>query len=598
MDGFDVVLETPTLGHLRDAFERVQRQLGPLISPPGGPVIFSGEANCWPFPHPWKKPPFLSGDYRPNYVYHYGDGRKKLRGNQVCQYWRKRWGKSTWSSEGGRNESRPVHLPFPNSGVFIGRVSSLRRLYDLAAETLTKFGDFADQALVFTMALHADASARPWVPLHIDTTGEIFASLHGTDMDAIAANLRSAKVCNLREKVDFGFYSSSISLEMPSRWSLASRGQSLRRDRVPPLVAHFNGDKKGYYEENCYDSTIEEATLTGLSSGVCNMIDFGSQTEMFFTALSGQETSVHYRSVTLPMPPPGWPTSAQVLGSAFTASTLHEVRDMMLFRPGAATRMLVQNLVPSTSRSIRMVRQNTGTPCSSIFHSGRMGAGSSCSSSSGSGSTVDALGCTGAPLHWLEGEPFRNDEFGRRRVEQPLWRRLEPVRPSEGTGRSLDAIFVDRNVTFCGRNSRSRRSINSYCRLLFSISTSWQCLAPSGPTSAGLLIAEFATHNDLRLSIRESDLKENIQSLSQRQLYDDAISVEAAMESVTSLCGDGLDGNQKWPGEVSGLAAPCPGQAVVDFVALLPRWQATSYRWMHRDKSGMVLAVKDPLADQ
>ncbi|CAK0804678.1 unnamed protein product [Prorocentrum cordatum] len=148
-DGYDVVLEATSLSQLPEAFQRLERALGPLVGPPGGPVVFNGEGNCWPFPHQgaWAGPaePVVSGDYRPDYQYRFGNGTR-LRGDQICDHWHRQ---ARLRGRGASPEAAPL-APFPNSGAFIGRAGSLRRLFGLAAEVLELFGDFEDQALLYS----------------------------------------------------------------------------------------------------------------------------------------------------------------------------------------------------------------------------------------------------------------------------------------------------------------------------------------------------------------------------------------------------------------------------------------------------------------
>ncbi|CAE7251762.1 Ank2 [Symbiodinium natans] len=458
MDGYDVVLETPSLEHLKDTFDHVQRRLGPLVSLPTGPVIFSGEANCWPFVHHWTEPPFMTGDYRPEYVYHYGAGHA-LRGDEVCEHWRKNLGHpgKTPGHHFGRNRTEvlPLFLPFLNSGVFIGRVASLRGLFAFAAEVLRLFGDFADQALVTSAALHASLLERPWVPLRVDHTGELLASLHGVQLEALARRLRAPPVCSFEGRMDHGFYAAAAGQQQPgrSKWSPARLEAARREDRPPPLVVHFNGDKKPYFETTCHDSVSAEAQLLGSLPGQCSLMDADHQMEAFITALSPTETLVHMREVPAPARAPTPPHLARLLGISVSLGldTAWEVVGRLL---SLGQRILVHR--PGPARALP-----AGAPASSSWRLG-------------------ARQCLGEDDLW---------RFDARSPHDGNFAKTPDrfVRAEEVGRQPLGAVLLESARTLCTTESAEQ----DYCTTLLRLRASWSCLAPFGDNSAGLLLAMF-----------------------------------------------------------------------------------------------------------
>eukprot|EP00439_Symbiodinium_sp_Y106_P038348 s632_g4.t1 len=459
MDGYDVVLETPSLEHLQDTFDHVQRRLGPVTSLPTGPVIFSGEANCWPFVHPWTEPPFMTGDYRPHYLYRYGAGHA-LRGDKVCEHWRKHLGHpgKMPGHRFGRNrtEELPLFLPFLNSGVFMGRVASLRGLFALAAEVLRLFGDFADQALVTSTALHASLLERPWVPLRVDHTGELLASLHGVQLEALARRLKAPPVCNFPGRMDHGFYTAAAGQPGPgrSKWSSARLEAERREDRPPPLVVHFNGDKKPYFEENCHDSVSAEGQVLGSVPGQCSLMDTDHQMEAFITTPSATETRVHMRQVLVPAlarTPPHVASRLLGISVSLGLNTAREVAGRLLSHGQS---ILVHRPGPPNLPTLTWSASNAS--------SWRLGA----------------RRCLG------EVELWQFDVRGPQDGKLPTPEHLQKAQEGH---QALGAVLLDSESMACA----NRPFQQDYCQMLFELRASWSCLAPHGENSSGLMLAIY-----------------------------------------------------------------------------------------------------------
>eukprot|EP00913_Durusdinium_trenchii_P020567 g19318.t1 len=225
------------------------------MSLPTGPVIFSGEANCWPFPHPWGPEPFVSGDYRPNFMYQYE--QREMRGKEVCTFWRHHMvHPSRVIGRDGHNRTQvlPVFLPFLNSGVFMGRARSLQQLFAFTTEVLLRFGDFDDQALITVAALHAKFLRRPWVPLQVDHSGELFASLHGLSPERLSNDLKAPPACDFNGRVDHGFFKAGSRPRRQSRWSFENFEAPFRPNRPPPLIdLHSDGGSDWSEDGRCFN---------------------------------------------------------------------------------------------------------------------------------------------------------------------------------------------------------------------------------------------------------------------------------------------------------------------------------------------------------
>lgn len=328
LDGFDAVLEAPSLWHIRQAFERLQRRLGPLIGPSGGPVVFSGEQNCWPFPHPLGPLGDISGDYRADFTYAFGN-KTRVRGDEMCEHWIRR------EESGGLGAEDSFRLPYINSGLFIGRAGSLRQLFTLAVETLRHFGDFEDQGLVYVMALQAAAADQPWVPLVVDTRAEILASLHGQDLQAMAQRLDAPRVCDFNGRAAHGYYNAALGVD-PSRWN-ADRGR-----RPVPLIVHFNGDKKEFFLNQCGSSVSNEMLSVGVSERRCHFIDYRSRVEVYFRGRDQRSLPLR---MTRALPRPLLkPSLTEVAGAAFRATTARGVLDTLLSQVKVRAPQVVQDI--------------------------------------------------------------------------------------------------------------------------------------------------------------------------------------------------------------------------------------------------------------
>ncbi|CAE7938752.1 Ank2, partial [Symbiodinium necroappetens] len=550
MDGYDVVLETPSLEHLQDTFDHVQRRLGPVTSLPTGPVIFSGEANCWPFVHPWTESPFMTGDYRPNYLYRYDAGHA-LRGDEVCEHWRKHLGHpgKMPGHRFGRNrtEELPLFLPFLNSGVFMGRVASLRGLFALAAEVLRLFGDFADQALVTSTALHASLLERPWVPLRVDHTGELLASLHGVQLEALARRLKAPPVCNFPGRMACipAFAASHEPSPGRSKWSSARLEAARREDRPPPLVVHFNGDKKPYFEENCHDSVSAEGQVLGSVPGQCSLMDTDHQIEAFITTPTATETRVHMRqapSLLLARTPPH---VARLLGisASLGLNTAGEVAGRLLSHGQS---ILVQRPGPPDLPELTWSASKTS--------SWRLGA----------------RRCLGEVELW---------QFDVRGPQDGKLPTPEHLQQAQGGHQALGAVLLDRESMACV----NRPFQQDYCQMLWQLRASWSCLAPHGENSSGLMVAIYDPA-DFQASFAQEEEASNVQSATSSHL---AAALRAA-ESRSARCSS----------SPPGVTELCPGQAAVDFATLMPPWEASRYTWTHFDGMGLFVLVKDPDAER
>jgi len=419
LDGFDAILETPSWHHLFEGFQKLQHKIGPLITPRRGPVIFSGEVNCWPFPHSWKGSANVSGDYRPDYIYNLGAGFR-LRGDEICKHWSERF--QAYASVRG-----PLHLPFPNSGVFIGHVSSLRHLFEFAEETLKLFGDFEDQALVYIMALRAAASQHPWVPLWVDVSGELLASLHGVDVEILARELKAPQVCDFRDRAGWGYFPAALGIS-PSRWD--------RRNKYPmPVVTHFNGDKKPLFATKCVDTMVHHTKVFSITShDYCTFVDYAKN--LLYYADPASEG----RILCTPAGPPREPTALnliQILGAASVARSVHAVF----------------NVLVSLMRESQIVGELAGPASRAIAVS-----------------SSEAF-CMQALQRHLMHASFNF-------VRQPL--------PSEEPFRPVNIVHVGRNGS-----SSACRSIHDYCAWSSLLRETWLCMHPSTSSSAGMMWSEI-----------------------------------------------------------------------------------------------------------
>ncbi|CAK9069396.1 unnamed protein product [Durusdinium trenchii] len=444
MDGYDVSFEAPSLEHLALAFQRLQREIGPVMSLPTGPVIFSGEANCWPFPHPWGPEPFVSGDYRPNFMYQYE--QREMRGKEVCTFWRHHMvHPSRVIGRDGHNRTQvlPVFLPFLNSGVFMGRARSLQQLFAFTTEVLLRFGDFDDQALITVAALHAKFLRRPWVPLQVDHSGELFASLHGLSPERLSNDLKAPPACDFNGRVDHGFFKAGSRPRRQSRWSFENFEAPFRPNRPPPLIWHFNGDKKEYFETKCHESVAMEASLMG-HLGHCVLMDVDHERELYFLVQGPQETDVQSRKVAwhrLCRRTPAPPHLTQLAAiMAESRSTVWQV---------------IHNLLVQLCRSPVMVSYISVSDPFTKMHERT---------------------CGYHPLHWLD----LDSTSATRMAWQDTLRLRSESQEAEVPDQHTDpaCILVDSTA-----KCQFEPDWEAYCSLWAAVNATWSCLPPLGPTA-------------------------------------------------------------------------------------------------------------------
>lgn len=327
LDGFDTVLEAPSLEHLRASFERLQVRLaGFLGSQPGGVVLFNGEENCWPFPHTGP----VSGDYRPDYHYNIGN-RTGLRGIEVCDFWRRAASVKGHYGDGGK--VGPIHLPFPNSGAFMGTVQSLRRMYEWLAQLLHSFGDFDDQALIYVAAMAAASAEKPWTPVWVDAHAEVLASLHGIDLEQLALGMQAPQVCNFPGRLHFGYFAAALE-SGPKNGGRWSTGQD---SPPPPSILHFNGDKKNYFDTHCARSALEQAFQAGVPLERCRVISYSFGMEHSFADDVGR-IQLDQRRVRVPMSAVTLTLNKMLAASSLSLSVGELTR--ALFAQGAGVKLV------------------------------------------------------------------------------------------------------------------------------------------------------------------------------------------------------------------------------------------------------------------
>eukprot|EP00927_Polykrikos_kofoidii_P054467 TRINITY_DN48880_c0_g1_i1.p1 TRINITY_DN48880_c0_g1~~TRINITY_DN48880_c0_g1_i1.p1 ORF type:complete len:656 (-),score=69.25 TRINITY_DN48880_c0_g1_i1:78-2045(-) len=534
VDGFDAVLEAPSLRHVADTFDQMQRKFGPLVGPSGGPVVFSGEVNCWPFPHDRDVKGSISGDYRADYVYRFGN-ETHLRGDEVCDYWLRRQ-----PPGGGMGSSEVARFPFINSGVFMGRAGSLRKLFRLAVETLELHGDFEDQGLVYVMALRAANARYPWVPLVVDTSGELLASYHGVDIAEIARQQSGPQVCDFWGRVANGFYDAALmepsvkGQEVNSRW--ATTGRWARSRWRQPLVAHFNGDKKSFFEENCMQAVHQELSIVGASLAECKVVDYPRRLELFST-LAGFELPIQ-RGLPLPL---AVPSIAQVVGAAFRTSGSTAAWTLLLRR--IRERLIVK------SKSEVLVGQVSRSAAESPARWWHLGAKRWLTTSFG-------VRRTDAATHTNES---RMPASTAATAGSPLFTVADVVDNAVG---DLDLALVRRNETRCSHD----RSVNDYCVLFASLRVAWTRLRQP----SGLLWSEFRGWKYFAETVRNGE----------KGRYDRHCRLDAGQPPDTNV------------GTSVGQDAPCVGLAVADFLVGLPVWEAVQFKWLTKDGTGVMLAVK------
>lgn len=336
VDGFDVVVEAHSLPELRAAFDTAERKacLAAGDRALDGPVIFSGEMNCWPFPHGDAGWPLaaVSGDYRPDYIYDFGNNFR-LRGDEVCDHWL-----HTAGIEPRSADASDMRLPFPNSGAFIGRARSVARFLRKAAEALKLYGDFDDQALAFVVALRAAAQGEQ-PPLIVDVRGELLASVHGLDLDVVAAARNVPAACNFTARA------------RARPFALRPGGFMMEGRRLPPVL-HFNGDMKGFFATRCVADVKRQAHFLGMEATSTRFTIYDHS----YAVVANTPLSVD--SMSLPslwymhMPGPHWTQSAtQIVGAFREANSLDALQSIILTR--GPPRQVVGELAPPSYALVR-----------------------------------------------------------------------------------------------------------------------------------------------------------------------------------------------------------------------------------------------------
>ena len=266
VDAFDVLFQRPFNDLTRKYHELAQNH----VEKHGHwPVIFGGELNCWPFPHHhgWIRVPprganrswvhriphkaaLSDGQYHKTWRY---PGRKgEISGDQVCQEWL-----AEHSSAGDRPQKRPTvgsvgfefgwrkklkrrRFPFLNSGAFVGKVGSLRRLLNEMFLLFQSTAETCDQALIPLLLLRF-----PYLGF-VDKDAQLFLNLHGHDPFDLERPLCQGNYFALfaaRRR-----NSSRGNSSMNFRHFLAPRLLGRRGfDDIPKLL-HFNGNGKGHME--------------------------------------------------------------------------------------------------------------------------------------------------------------------------------------------------------------------------------------------------------------------------------------------------------------------------------------------------------------
>lgn len=535
VDGYDVKIEARSLTHLREAFERLQLSFAASgRGPPGGPVIFSGETNCWPFPHRWgqdgKSSTFVSGDYRAEYVYALSN-TTRVRGDEICEHWLRERPHARGASQG------PVDLTFPNSGAFIGRVGSLRRLFAFAVETLRLFGDFRDQALVYIMALREAATAAivgwPSVEalVQVDTGGELLATVHGLDVDAIATQRDVARICDFKSRYAHGhFHSSSSSSFAPG---------AIRQ--LPPIL-HFSGEKKWFFQVRCREDMMLQAAYAGAPMLTVGFLDYDQRTGVQADYPLRPTDQVVPMMWILPLP---WPLKVPglhlVVGTIASSSSVAAIKVMFLGRVSGP--QLVGEIEHRSDRVISCSRKDEAVTTRRVppyslsvtkWLAGELAGGWA------TATTTPSLTPSGA-------------------LERPFF----------------DGVIVGQNGTICARQrSNCSRLAETYCGLHAALHSAWQRLRPAGAFSAGLLWVELRTR-DLRTARRLADAarpgRECGSAVAARGGSRDTSEPSSSVSSRSCHSGAPL----------------CAALAVFDFLESLRTWEAARYQVLRRTGSAV-----------
>jgi len=255
VDAFDVLFQRPL-----SALVATYRRLAEPSAHATGvwPVIFGGEANCWPFPHDASIPvrmtsgsrsPGGAGDWvhkireesalSAGHVPHLGAQRFpfgdqspwSIRGDQFCSEWLSlhyaRVGADPRSEESMAWAYQRFPYPFLCSGTAVGIASTLRQLLRAFLAVHVERGEYDDQAILAQILLRNRSLGL------VDAGAEISLQLHGHD----DANLDRALCLP-------GYFEADIVGQDDGRLARLRPPALLSAGGAVPALLHFNGNGK------------------------------------------------------------------------------------------------------------------------------------------------------------------------------------------------------------------------------------------------------------------------------------------------------------------------------------------------------------------
>eukprot|EP00929_Paragymnodinium_shiwhaense_P048001 TRINITY_DN24339_c0_g1_i1.p1 TRINITY_DN24339_c0_g1~~TRINITY_DN24339_c0_g1_i1.p1 ORF type:complete len:171 (+),score=15.77 TRINITY_DN24339_c0_g1_i1:735-1247(+) len=140
-------------------------------------------------------------------------------------------------------------------------------------------------------------------------------------------------------------------------------------------------------------------------------------------------------------------------------------------------------------------------------------------------------------------------------------RRWLTSRSSLQSEQKVNVVVVSANETSCKQVWYQGR--DHYCRFYSTLQLVWARLQPSGTESAGMLWVEFPHVADFSHGLASYD----------GSRHDSLCRKKAVAQDHDIIC---------------------PAFAVVDFFEALRPWDAAYYKWNHRGKDGVMLAIKLP----